>query len=63
MLNSSSLGWPRIKGRLTMTISLFLAAVACEALPTDRAKELDLYGWLIGSWEMETIRYLDDGTT
>lgn len=46
-----------------MTISLFLAAVACEAPPTDRAKELDLYGWLIGSWEMETIRYLDDGTT
>ncbi|WP_287284923.1 hypothetical protein [Mesorhizobium sp.] len=24
---------------------------------------MHLYGWLIGSWEMDTIRHLDDGTT
>jgi hypothetical protein len=24
---------------------------------------MDLYGWLIGSWEMDTIHHLDDGTT
>ncbi|WP_156938231.1 hypothetical protein [Mesorhizobium sp. WSM3626] len=23
---------------------------------------MDLYGWLIGSWEMDTVRHLDDGT-
>ena len=23
---------------------------------------MDLYGWLIGSWEMDSFRYLDDGT-
>ena len=22
---------------------------------------MDLYGWLIGSWEMETVHHLDDG--
>ncbi|TIT71119.1 MAG: hypothetical protein E5W51_00840, partial [Mesorhizobium sp.] len=23
---------------------------------------MDLYGWLIGSWEMDTVHHLDDGT-
>ena len=23
---------------------------------------MDLYGWLIGSWEMDTVRHLEDGT-
>ena len=57
------LGRRRIKGLLTMTISLFLAALGSEAPPADRARDMNLYSWLIGSWEMETIRYLDDGTT
>jgi len=63
MLNSSFLGCRRMKGLLIMTISLFLAALGSEAPPADRARDMDLYGWLIGSWEMDTIRHLDDGTT
>ena len=46
-----------------MTISPFLAALGSEAPPADRARDMDLYGWLIGSWEMDTVRHLDDGTT
>lgn len=46
-----------------MTMSPFLSALGSEAPPADRAKDMDLYGWLIGSWEMDTIRHLDDGTT
>ena len=23
---------------------------------------MELYGWLVGSWEMDTVRHLDDGT-
>ncbi len=45
-----------------MTSSQFLTALGSEAPPADRAKDMDLYGWLIGSWEMDTIRPLADGT-
>lgn len=47
---------------MTITISTFLSALASEGPPADRAKDMELYGWLIGSWDMETIRHLDDGT-
>jgi hypothetical protein len=46
---------------MTKTISRFLTALGAEGPPADRAKEMDLYGWLIGSWEMDTVRHLDDG--
>jgi catechol 2,3-dioxygenase-like lactoylglutathione lyase family enzyme len=29
----------------------------------DRADKMGLYGWLIGSWEMDTLVHADDGTT
>ena len=29
----------------------------------DRADKMGLYGWLIGSWEMDTVVHADDGTT
>ncbi len=45
-----------------MTISPFLSALGSEGPPTDRAKDMALYGWLIGSWEMDSVHYLDDGT-
>ena len=45
-----------------MAISPFLAALGSEGPPADRAKDMDLYGWLIGSWIMDTARHLDDGT-
>ena len=44
-----------------MTISPFLAALGSEAPPAERADDMGLYGWLIGSWEMDTIRHLDGG--
>ena len=46
-----------------MTISPFLTALGSEAPPADRAKDMELYGWLIGSWDMDTVHHLDDGTT
>ena len=45
-----------------MTISAFLAALGSEAPPAERAKDMDLYGWLIGSWEMDTLHHRHDGT-
>ncbi|MER9892238.1 hypothetical protein NKJ40_09030 [Mesorhizobium sp. M0119] len=47
---------------MTMTISPFLAALGSEGPPADRAKDMALYGWLIGSWEMDSVHYVDDGT-
>ena len=47
---------------MTITISPFLTALGSEGPPADRAKDMDLYGWLIGSWDMDTIHYLGDGT-
>ena len=48
---------------MTSTISPFLAALGSSEGPSaDRAKDMDLYGWLIGSWEMDSVHYLDDGT-
>lgn len=45
-----------------MAISPFLAALGSKAPPADRVKEMHLYGWLIGSWEMNAVHHLDDGT-
>ena len=45
-----------------MTISPFLAALGSEGPPADRSKDMGLYGRLIGSWDMDTVRHLDDGT-
>ncbi|MCG7508013.1 hypothetical protein [Mesorhizobium retamae] len=46
-----------------MAMTPFLTALTCESPPADRAKDMALYGWLIGSWEMDTLRHLNDGTT
>ncbi len=46
-----------------MTISAFFTALGSEAPPAGRAKEMDLYGWLIGSWEMDTLHHPGDGAT
>ena len=45
-----------------MTISPFLSALGSEGPPADREKDMGLYGWLIGSWDMDTVHHLDDGT-
>jgi hypothetical protein len=40
-----------------MTISPFLTALGSEGPPADRAKDMDLYGWLIGSM-LGLIKYV-----
>ena len=64
MGNGSSHRCCATKGFVTMTLSAspFLIALASEGPPADRAKDMDLYGWLVSSWEMDTIRNVDDGT-
>jgi len=48
---------------MTSTISPFLAALGSSEGPSaDRAKDMDLYGWLIGSWDMDSVHYLGEGT-
>ena len=34
-----------------------------EGPSADRAGNMDLYGWLIGSWDLDVTGYLPDGTT
>lgn len=46
-----------------MSLSPFLAALVSDGPVATRAKEMGLYGWLIGSWDMETIQHLDGGAT
>jgi len=41
----------------------FPAALHADGPAPDRADNMDLYGWLIGSWDMDAIRHLEDGTT
>jgi hypothetical protein len=45
-----------------MTGSAFLDALGADAPATDRAGKMDLYGWLIGSWDLDITRYLPDGS-
>jgi len=39
-----------------------MRALHSESPAPDRAKQLELYGWLIGDWTMTTSTHLDDGT-
>ena len=39
----------------------FLAALGAERPAPDRAGNMDLYGWLIGSWELDVTGYPDSG--
>jgi hypothetical protein len=45
-----------------MTGARFADALAAEGPATDRAGKMDLYGWLIGSWDLDVTRFLDDGS-
>jgi hypothetical protein len=38
-------------------------ALAADGASADRAAKMDLYGWLIGSWDLDVTRFLDDGST
>jgi hypothetical protein len=41
----------------------FLEALGSSGPAADRSDNMALYSWLIGSWELDVVRYLDDGTT
>jgi catechol 2,3-dioxygenase-like lactoylglutathione lyase family enzyme len=45
-----------------MTTS-FIEVLHTDRPAPDRADKMGLYGWLIGSWEMDTLVHADDGTT
>jgi hypothetical protein len=45
-----------------MKQSGFMQALHSDAPAADRAKQLELYGWLIGDWALTTTKYEDDGT-
>jgi hypothetical protein len=40
----------------------FLEALGADGLAADRGANMDLYGWLIGSWDLEVTGFLPDGT-
>jgi hypothetical protein len=46
-----------------MTNSPFLTVLGAAGPAADRADKMNLYAWLIGSWDMDVVRHLDDGTT
>lgn len=39
----------------------FLAALGAEGPAPDRAGQMDLYGWSIGSWDLDVIHVMEDG--
>ena len=41
----------------------FMKALHSEGPADDRARHLELYGWLIGDWVMDTTVHREDGTT
>jgi hypothetical protein len=39
----------------------FLSVLGSDAPPADRLNDMELYAWLIGSWELDTARHLGNG--
>lgn len=49
---------------MVLTISTALPdALIADGPAPDRAEAMGLYGWLIGSWDIEVFDHLPDGTT
>jgi hypothetical protein len=44
-------------------IASLVDALHTDRPAPDRADKMSLYGWLIGSWEMDAVVHADDGTT
>jgi len=38
-------------------------ALAADGPAADRAAQMTLYGWLVGSWDLDVIEHRDDGST
>jgi hypothetical protein len=45
-----------------MSANAFLDALRADGPAADRAGKMDLYGWLIGSWELDVTGFREDGT-
>jgi hypothetical protein len=44
-----------------MTTSPFLDALGADGSAADRAGKMDLYGWLVGSWDLDVTQFAEDG--
>jgi hypothetical protein len=44
-----------------MSASPFLDALGADGAAADRTGKMDLYGWLVGAWELDVTRFLADG--
>jgi hypothetical protein len=44
-------------------LSPFLTVLSADGPAADRADRMGLYAWLIGSWHMDVMRHLEDGST
>lgn len=44
-----------------MTASPFLEALGADGPAADRAGKMDLYGWLVGSWDLDVTQISEDG--
>jgi hypothetical protein len=45
-----------------MTASHLIDALTADGPAADRAGRMELYGWLIGSWDLDVTRFLNDGS-
>lgn len=44
-----------------MSARMFKDALCAQGPADDRAGRMDLYGWLVGSWDLDVTRYQADG--
>jgi hypothetical protein len=59
----SKMAASRFRTRLDMTShSAFIKTLCSDGPAPDRAEKLSLYGWLIGSWQMEASTFTADGS-
>ena len=47
---------------MTQVLPAFLDCLQAPGASADRAGNMHLYGWLVGSWDLEVTRFLADGT-
>src|SRR5512144_931333 len=52
----------RINGKFESMTSSFIEMLHTDGPAPDRSEKMGLYGWLIGSWEMDAVVHVDDGT-
>jgi hypothetical protein len=46
---------------MSMRANAFLEALSADGPSVDRGSAMDLYAWLIGSWDLDVTRFLDGG--